>query len=89
MNMEEARRPEKNCSLNMEKRQEHSIKEIQVFQLFCKIGYNTDVSAILANLCTYEDALPQGAVTSPYIANLVTYHLDATFRQRKFAFCKC
>ena len=54
-----------------------SIKEIQVFQLFCKIGYNTDVSAILANLCTYEDALQQGAVTSPYIANLVTYHLDA------------
>lgn len=53
-----------------------SIKETQVFQLFCKIGYNTDVSAILANLCTYEDALPQGAVTSPYIANLVTYHLD-------------
>ena len=36
-----------------------SIKETQVFQLFCKIGYNTDVSAILANLCTYEDALPQ------------------------------
>lgn len=47
-----------------------------MFQLFCKIGYNTDVSAILANLCTYEDVLPQGAVTSPYIANLVTYHLD-------------
>lgn len=53
-----------------------SIKEKQVFQLFCKIGYNTNVSAILANLCTYEDVLPQGAVTSPYIANLVTYHLD-------------
>ena len=53
-----------------------SIKEKQVFQLFCKIGYNTDVSAILTNLCTYEGVLPQGAVTSPYIANLVTYHLD-------------
>lgn len=53
-----------------------SIQEKQVFQLFCKIGYNTDVSAVLANLCTYEDVLPQGAVTSPYIANLVTYHLD-------------
>lgn len=53
-----------------------SIKEKQVFQLFCKIGYNTDVSAILANLCTFEDVLPQGAVTSPYIANLITYHLD-------------
>ncbi len=54
-----------------------SIKEIQVFQLFCKIGYNTDISAILTNLCTYGGVLPQGAVTSPYLANLVTYHLDA------------
>lgn len=54
----------------------NTIKEKQVFQLFCKIGYNTDVSAVLANLCTYEGILPQGAVTSPYIANLVTYHLD-------------
>lgn len=53
-----------------------SIKEKQVYQLFCKIGYNSDVSAILANLCTYKDVLPQGAVSSPYIANLVTYHLD-------------
>lgn len=55
-----------------------SIQEKQVFQLFCRIGYNTEVSAILANLCTYKDVLPQGAVTSPYIANLVTYHLDVS-----------
>lgn len=53
-----------------------SISEKQVYQLFCKIGYNSDVSAILANLCTYKKVLPQGAVSSPYIANLVTYHLD-------------
>lgn len=54
-----------------------SILEKQVFKLFCNIGYNTNVSAILTNLCTYKGALPQGAVTSPYIANLVCYHLDA------------
>ena len=36
-----------------------SIQKKQVFQLFCKIGYNTDVSAVLANLCIYEDVLPQ------------------------------
>lgn len=53
-----------------------SISEKKVFQLFCKIGYNTDVAAVLANLCTYDDVLPQGAVTSPYIANLIVYHLD-------------
>ena len=54
-----------------------TISEKQVFKLFCNIGYNTDVSAILTSLCTYEEVLPQGAVTSPYIANLVCYHLDA------------
>lgn len=53
-----------------------TIKEKQIFNLFCKIGYNNNVSAILANLCTYEGVLPQGAVTSPYLANLITYHLD-------------
>lgn len=55
----------------------NTIKEEQVFKLFCNIGYNPKVSAILANLCTFEGLLPQGAVTSPYIANLVCYHLDA------------
>ena len=54
-----------------------SIPEKKVFSLFCNIGYNADVSAVLTNLCTYEGVLPQGAVTSPYIANLVCYHLDA------------
>lgn len=54
-----------------------TIKEKQVFKLFCHIGYNTKVSAILANLCTYKGILPQGAVTSPYIANLICYHLDS------------
>lgn len=54
-----------------------TIKEKQVFKLFCNIGYNSDVAAILTSLCTYNGVLPQGAVTSPYIANLVCYHLDA------------
>lgn len=54
-----------------------TITEQQVYTLFCNIGYNTKVAAILANLCTYDNYLPQGAVTSPYIANLVCYHMDA------------
>lgn len=53
-----------------------TISEKKVFQLFCNIGYNFNVSAILTNLCTIDGVLPQGAVTSPYIANLVSYHLD-------------
>lgn len=54
-----------------------TITEQQVYTLFCNIGYNSKVAGILANLCTYNNYLPQGAVTSPYIANLVCYHMDA------------
>lgn len=54
-----------------------TITEQQVYTLFCNIGYNTKVAGILANLCTYDNYLPQGAVTSLYIANLVCYHMDA------------
>ena len=54
-----------------------TITEQQLYTLFCNIGYNTKVAGILANLCTYDNYLPQGAVTSPYIANLVCYHMDA------------
>ena len=53
------------------------ITDKQVFQLFCNIGYGSSVAAVLTNLCTFKGVLPQGAVTSPYIANLVCYHLDA------------
>lgn len=53
-----------------------TITEQQVYRLFCNIGYNSKVAGVLANLCTYDGYLPQGAVTSPYIANLVCYHMD-------------
>lgn len=54
-----------------------AITEEQVYSLFCNIGYGSKVAGILANLCTYDNYLPQGAVTSPYIANLVCYHMDS------------
>ena len=54
-----------------------TITEQQVYRLFRNIGYNSKVAGILAGVCTYNDFLPQGAVTSPYIANLVCYHMDA------------
>lgn len=60
-----------------------SITQKDVFKLFVKVGYGVDIATILANLCTYQDVLPQGAVTSPYIANLVCYNLD----MRLSAFC--
>ncbi len=54
-----------------------TINEKQVYKLFCNIGYNSKVASILTSLCTYDNYLPQGAVTSPYIANLVCFHMDA------------
>ena len=53
-----------------------SIERKRVFFLFKSLGYNNAISNILTNICTYNGYLPQGAVTSPYISNLVCYRLD-------------
>ncbi|WP_022794325.1 retron St85 family RNA-directed DNA polymerase [Marinococcus halotolerans] len=53
-----------------------SITKKQVFYIFKNIGYDNKVSNTLSNLCTYKDVLPQGAVTSPYLSNLICYKLD-------------
>jgi len=54
-----------------------SIEKYKVQLLFMKVGYASSVASLLAELCTYEDVLPQGAVTSPYLANLLSHSLDA------------
>lgn len=48
----------------------------RVFSLFFKSGYTKEVSFILAKLCTYKGILPQGAPSSPYIANILCNRLD-------------
>lgn len=53
-----------------------SVKRVKVFYLFKAVGYNNYISNILSNLCTYNGHLPQGAITSPRLANLVCYKLD-------------
>lgn len=53
-----------------------SIKREKVFFTFTDIGYNAVIANILANLCTHKDSLPQGAVTSAYLANLICRNLD-------------
>lgn len=40
------------------------------------MGYNTEVSECLTQLCTYNGFLPQGASSSPYLSNLVCLELD-------------
>ena len=47
-----------------------------VYYIFKSAGYTKKVAWSLANLCTYQGKLPQGAPTSPMIANLVTLELD-------------
>lgn len=53
-----------------------SIKFKNVFHLFLKFGYTSEVSYVLTLLCTYEGYLPQGAPTSPYLSNLIFRDFD-------------
>lgn len=53
-----------------------SVTEGQVLGVFEGLGYTKPMSRILARLCTYNNALPQGAPTSPCLANLVFSEVD-------------
>ncbi len=50
---------------------------------FRNIGWNAEAAEALTRLCTYEGGLPQGAPTSPRLANIVNYGLDT--RLARFA----
>lgn len=53
-----------------------SIDFRKVRSLFFELGYNNEVATALANICVFRNQLPQGAPTSPYLANLVCRELD-------------
>jgi retron-type reverse transcriptase/DNA-binding CsgD family transcriptional regulator len=53
-----------------------SITIDQVREIFVSLGYTEDVADMLAELCCLDDHVPQGAPTSPAIANLVLRELD-------------
>lgn len=53
-----------------------SIKFPRVYGVLRKIGFQKRVAGVITSLCTWEDALPQGAPTSPALSNLVAYRLD-------------
>lgn len=53
-----------------------SISKRRVESVFRDLGYSHDVAKLLSELCTLDDRLPQGAPTSPAIANLVLRSLD-------------
>ncbi|MDY0128941.1 MAG: retron St85 family RNA-directed DNA polymerase [Methanosarcina vacuolata] len=53
-----------------------SINFKSVYHIFKSAGYTEKIAFSLADLCTYHWKLPQGAPTSPMLANLVTSRLD-------------
>lgn len=54
-----------------------SVKRDRVYRIFRRIGYSPALSDLLAGLTTLRDSLPQGAPTSPDLANFAAYGLDA------------
>jgi len=53
-----------------------SLESKKVLWLFESIGYNKEASVILTNICTCDGHVPQGAVTSPCLSNLLCIKLD-------------
>lgn len=53
-----------------------SIAHQSVRKVYQRIGYPYGVAVLLANLCTVDGQLPQGAITSPALSNLVCINLD-------------
>jgi RNA-directed DNA polymerase len=53
-----------------------SIARARVYDMYRRLGYSQPVSNVLARICCYENALPQGAPTSPAISNIVCRRFD-------------
>ncbi len=53
-----------------------SISFRRIQKIFNLIGYSEKAASVLASLCTFKGSLPQGAVTSPSLSNLVAAKLD-------------
>lgn len=53
-----------------------NIKFEKIYSVFHNLGYTKEVSYILTKLCTYKNALAQGAPTSPCISNICCKNLD-------------
>ena len=53
------------------------VRRGRVYRVFRRAGYASDVADLLASLTTLRSTLPQGAPTSPALANVAAYGLDA------------
>ncbi len=69
-----------------------SITHRQVRKVFESFGYPYRVAIALANICTLDDSLPQGGVTSPAVSNFVAGNLDRRLaglaRRMKFRYTR-
>ena len=66
-----------------------SISHSAVYKIFCELGCAPDVARLLTRLTTHKHRLPQGAPTSPGLANLylrfskITARLDGLARKHR------
>lgn len=58
-----------------------SIDDDMVYLVMKQLRFSVPATSLLTNICTYNGQLPQGAPTSPYIANLVMKHFDEKIGQ--------
>jgi RNA-directed DNA polymerase len=49
-----------------------SIKQYHLYALFQHLGFSEQPARLLSELCTYKSFVPQGALTSPKLSNLIT-----------------
>jgi len=60
-----------------------SVKAAAVFDVWqCLFSFPPDVAELLTKLCTKDGALPQGAIPSSYLANLVLWRLEPELQAR-------
>ncbi len=53
-----------------------SINLNRIIYVFKQLGYPNNVAFYLASICSFEEALPQGAPTSPILSNIISKQLD-------------
>jgi RNA-directed DNA polymerase len=53
-----------------------SVKFRHLYPLFFNLGYTKQLATLFAKLCCFDDRLPQGACTSPALANAALYEID-------------
>lgn len=54
-----------------------SIKMNRIMSIFRNLGYTKKISYYLSSICCLHGALPQGAVTSPCLSNIIAKRMDA------------